>query len=280
MTEPNRSVRLAIVIVNFNTDAALSTCLKSLHEPPPEVSHQIVVVDNGSTDGSVHTVRATWPSVRVVEMGRNAGFAAATNTGVYASESDLLLMLNSDTHVPKGSIDRLIEALDADPSSAAVGPRLVAPDGLTELSFGRMMSPWNEAYQKLLTLSLSKRIFPFTLWLDHRSSSAHHPDWVSGACLLVRRSCGDTVGWLDERFFLYGEDVDFCASLRAAGHRILFSPTADVVHARGQSGSAEPAKTQTLYRRSQLAFYAKHHPQWFRLLRCYLRLRGQLPAPE
>jgi len=280
VTEPQRNVRLAIIIVNFNTSAALLACLRSLHEHPPEVSHDIVVVDNGSTDGSVQNVLATWPSVRVVEMGHNVGFAAATNTGVYASKSDLLLMLNSDTHVPKGSIDRLIQALEADPTSAAVGPRLVAPNGLIELSFGRMMSPWNEALQKLFNLGLSKRVFPFTRWLDHRSSSSHYPDWVSGACLLVRRSCGDTVGWLDERFFLYCEDVDFCASLRAAGHRILFSPTAEVVHIRGHSGSGDPAKTHAMYRRSQLAFYEKHYPRWTGLLRGYLRLRRHRQTPK
>ena len=276
-TKPAVDVRVAIVIVSFNTHDALCACLRSLHDPPPESSHQIVVVDNGSIDKSIDTVRATWPAVRVVEMGRNAGFAAATNAGVDASGSDLVLLLNSDTRVASGSVDRLIAALETDPTAAAAGPRLVDPSGRPELSFGRMMSPWNEARQKLLGLGVAYRLRPFTRWLERRSASAHYPDWVSGACLLVRRSWGDTVGWLDERFFLYGEDVDFCAALRAAGRRILFAPTAEVVHAGGQSGSTDPATTRILYRRSHLAFYAKHHPQWVSVLRWYFRLRGQLP---
>ena len=280
MTEPHGVVRLAIVIVSFNTNEALYSCLKSLHNLPPKVSHQIVVVDNASTDGSADTVRALWPAVKVLEMGRNAGFACATNAGVKACASDLVLLLNSDTHVPTGSVERLVEALETDPSVAAVGPRLVSADGRTELSFGRMMSPWNEAYQKLLGLGLTNRFFLFTQWLQRRSSSVHYPDWVSGACMLVRRSCGDTVGWFDERFFLYGEDVDFCAALRAAGHRILFAPTAEVVHTGGQSGATAPETTGALYQRSHLAFYAKHYPEWLSVLRWYLRLRGQLPPPK
>ena len=102
-------------------------------------------------------------------------------------------------------------------------------------------------------------------------------DWVSGACLLVSRADAEAVGLLDERFFLYTEDVDFCAALRARGRRILFAPAAEVVHARGRSRASAPGAMNVAYRRSQIAFYEKHHPRWAPLLRAYLRLKGALP---
>ena len=181
-------------------------------------------------------MRTAWPHVQVIEMGRNAGFAAATNAGIRACESDLVLLLNSDTIVPPGSIDRLAGALDDDPAAAAAGPRLVGLDGTVELSFGRMLSPWNEARQRLITLGLARRLGPVVRWFERQVSTPHHPEWVSGACLLVRRAAGAAAGWLDERFFLYGEDVDLCAALRAAGHRVLFTPASEIIHAR-----ADPA---------------------------------------
>jgi hypothetical protein len=105
----------------------------------------------------------------------------------------------------------------------------------------------------------------------------HHPDWVSGACLLVRRADALAAGLLDERYFLYAEDVDFCAALRSLGRHILFTPDAEVVHLRGASGRTRRVETGQAYRRSQLAFYQKHHPRWAPLLRAYLRVRGALP---
>jgi GT2 family glycosyltransferase len=102
-------------------------------------------------------------------------------------------------------------------------------------------------------------------------------DWVSGACLLVRRQDAEAAGLLDERFFLYTEDVDFCASVRALGKTVRYTPEAEIVHARGRSRSHDPRASNAAYRRSHLAFYEKHHPRWAPLLRLYLSLRGERP---
>ena len=269
--------RLAIVIVSYNTRGDLCDCLRSLHAAPPAATHRIVVADNASSDGSAQAVREGWPAVELIKMGRNAGFAAANNAGIRATASEMVLLLNSDTLVPPGSLDRLIARLDGDPGAVAAGPRLIGADGALELSFGRMISPWNEARQKCRVRALTHGPGWLSLRIARLAEREHHPDWVSGACLLVRRAAGDAAGWLDERFFLYGEDVDFCAALRAAGGRILFTPDAEVIHRRGRSGSTNPAATRAAYRRSHLAFYAKHHARWLPLL----RLRGELPeAPS
>jgi GT2 family glycosyltransferase len=257
--------QLTIVIVSYNTREDLARCLESLHASPPTATHEIVVVDNGSTDGSVNAA-AAWPNVRLIASGGNVGFARATNIGIRATESVNVLVLNSDTIVPGGAIDRLLTEFDADPTVAVVGPRIVDGQGRAELSFGRMMGPLNEFRQKRLGRGP----------VEDRTRRRSYPDWVSAACLLVRRADAEAVGLFDERFFMYTEDVDFCAAIRARGRRVLFAPEVEIVHLRGRSAATASVETTAAYRRSQIAFYAKHHPLWAPLLRLYLRCRRQI----
>jgi GT2 family glycosyltransferase len=114
-------------------------------------------------------------------------------------------------------------------------------------------------------------------WVQRATRREQFVDWVSGACLLVRRADAEAIGLLDERFFLYTEDVDFCASLRARGRSILFTPAAEITHVRGRSRASAPVAANAAYRRSHMAFYEKHHPRWARILRTYLRVKAQEP---
>ena len=259
--------RLSIVIVSYNAREDLERCLQSLVRAAPSVDHEIIVVDNASTDDSAAAVRARWPGVRLIDAGANVGFAKANNIGIRASFGELLLLLNGDTLVPPGAIDRLVAVLDARPAVAVVGPRLVDGNGRAELSFGRMLSPLNELRQKLRARGNVERL----------TSREREVDWVSGACLLVRRADAEAVGLLDERYFMYTEDVDFCAAIRARGRRVLYTPSAEFVHLRGRSRQTAPRATESAYRRSQIAFYEKHHPRWAPILRIYLRLRARTP---
>jgi len=253
---------LSIIIVSFNARVDLERCLGSLRAAPPAATHEILVIDNGSTDGSADAARA-WPEARVIDAGANLGFARANNIGIRASAGANILLLNSDTVVARGAIDRLLAELEHDAAVAVVGPRLVDDAGRAELSFGRMMGPLNELRQKWISRSGA---------VDALTRQRQHPDWVSGACLLVRRSDAEAVGGLDERYFMYAEDVDFCAAIRARGRNILFTPDVEVVHLRGRSAASAPAATRAHYRRSQLAFYEKHHPRSATLLRLYVRM--------
>jgi GT2 family glycosyltransferase len=259
--------RLSIVIVSYNARADLERCLTSLVSEAPAIDHEIIVVDNASTDDTVQTVRSRWTGIRLIEAGGNLGFSRANNIGIRQSFGELVLLLNGDTIVPAGAVDALGAVLDRRPDVAVVGPRLVDGNGKAELSFGRMISPLNEVRQKLRARGNVERL----------TSREREVDWVSGACLLVRRADAEAVGLLDERYFLYTEDVDFCAAIRARGRRILFTPAAQIVHLRGRSRQTAPGPSEKAYRRSQIAFYEKHHPRWAPWLRLYLRLKGRLP---
>ncbi len=267
-------IRLSIVIVSYNARPDLERCLTSLVDAPPNAS-EIVVVDNGSRDGSAALVRR-FPQARLIPLEKNLGFAAGSNVGIRSSQSELVLLLNSDTIVPPGAIDRLVAALDARPDVAIAGPRLVDGQGRAELSFGQMIGPLSEFRQQRLMKALGRDDQPTRARVESMTLSEQAVDWVSGACLLVRRADAEAVGLLDERFFMYTEDVDFCASIRALGRGVLFTPAAYIVHLRGRSAAAAPAATRAAYRRSHLAFYRKHNPTLVPLVWLYDAIRFRL----
>lgn len=264
---------VSIVVVTFNAREDALACLRSVHAHPPARPWDLVVVDNQSTDGTPDAVADTWPDVRLVRLPENIGFAAANNIGIKATSGDFLLLLNSDTLVEAGQLEALCVALEQEPTAAAVGPSLVDGAGVQELSFGPMISPLGEPRQKIRAMLLTRGPAPLRHRLSADMRRRQFVDWVSGACLLVRRGPTEQVGLLDERYFMYCEDVDFCAALRAAGHRILYAPDVQVTHLRGRSRATAETVTSRRYRDSQLAFYRKHHPRWARALRWYLAAR-------
>lgn len=270
MTEP----AIAIVVVSYNVRADLERCLRSLSgacEPYPAT---VTVVDNASSDGTVAWLRDEWPTVQVIEAGGNVGFSRGNNLGIRATRSELVLLLNPDTVVPPGQIAALARALIAQPDAAAAGPRLIDADDRPELSFGPMIGPWGEFTQRRLVRGYEQGT-PWTVARVERLTQQAGPrDWVSGACLMAWRADLEAVGLLDERYFMYTEDVDLCAAFRARGRTVQFVPGATVRHLRGRSAAGAPAATELRRRQSQLAFYRKHHPAWAPLLAWWLRRRG------
>ena len=270
MSEPS----LAIVIVSYNVRADLERCLRSVVGRSAPFPAEVVVVDNGSTDGTLALVRRDWPTVTARAAEGNVGFARGCNLGIRATASDLVLLLNPDTDVPDGQLQVLVRALLAHPEAAAVGPRLVDGDDRPELSFGPMMSPWGEFTQRRLVRAYEAGQDWAVARVERDTRQPGPRDWVSGACLLARRADLHAVGLLDARFFMYTEDVDLCAAFRARGRAVRFVPEATVRHLRGRSVAAAPAATERRRRASQLAFYRKHHPAWAPLLAWWLQRRG------
>ncbi len=269
---------VAIVVVSYNAKRHLEACLDALLRFPPSLAHEIVVVDNASRDASAEMVE-TRSGVTLIRNSENLGFARANNRAIRAVSADAILLLNSDTEMPAGGVDALCAALDSDPRVGVVGPRLTDADGVPELSFGRMMTPLNEARQKLVTTLARGGFAPARAWVRRATSGRRVVDWVSGACLLVRRQTAVDAGLLDERYFMYAEDVDFCHAVRLNQQQVVFDPVCSVIHHGGASAATAAAATYEAYRRSHLAFYRKHHPRWAPWLEIYLRARRRLP-PE
>ena len=265
---------LAIVIVTYNSRAEIDACLQSLAGHTAPFPTTITVVDNHSTDGTAAHVRQHWGAVRVIDAGGNLGFSKANNLGIRATDSEYVLLMNPDTVAPPGAIQTLVRGLAAHPEAAIAGARLLSPTGFPELSWGPPIGPWNELKQKMFSGLYHRKVRRIVRKVDKLSRTAREVAWVSGACMVIRRADLEAVGLLDERFFMYTEDVDLCVRMRARGRTVLYVAGAEVLHHRGRSAGRNP-ETERLYQRSHIAYYEKHLPRWAPLLRVYLKARGK-----
>lgn len=266
---------VAVVIVTYNSSREIDTCLASLvgHTHPFDAT--IAVVDNQSGDGTADLVRERWPAVTLIEAGGNVGFSRASNLGIQATSSDYVVTLNPDTEVPPGGLQTLLRGLAANPDAAIAGPRLLNERGFPELSWGPPISPFGELKQKAISALYERKVRRVVRHIDRLSRQPREVTWVSGACMAMRRADIEAVGLFDERYFMYTEDVDLCVAVRKRGRKVLYVAQAEVLHHRGRSAATNP-DTETLRRRSQIAYYEKHHPGWAGLLRLYLRSTGRL----
>ncbi len=234
---------VSVVIVNWNTRQLLHACLASLPWDSPLVALEVIVVDNGSEDGSVEMVATDYPQVKLIRNPGNVGFVRANNQGLRAATGDFIFMLNSDTEVRRGCIERLVEVISRDENIGAVGPRLVNPDGTYQRSAG--------LFPRLLFRilpSIFERHYDKQLEKLAASGRTRRVDWLSGAALFTTRRVLEQVGPLDERYFMWYDDLDWCQKLRRAGYDRVFVPDAVVMHHGRQSG----AKLQNLQLQEQL----------------------------
>jgi GT2 family glycosyltransferase len=268
------AARVSAVVVSFNTRDELLRCLAALRGGASRLG-EIVVVDNASQDGSPDAVRAAFPDVRVIANADNRGFSAANNQGFRAATGEYLLVVNSDAEVRPGAVDAMAALLDEQPDVGIVGPRTVGSDGQPQVSFGPELTLRSEWAQRRLVRGVREGRPDALRAVRERSARAQEPDWVSGSCLLGRRAALDAVGFFDEAFFLYEEDVDLCVRVRRAGWRVLYTPDAEVVHHLGRSMAQAPERAGLEYQRSHLLYYRKHNgPLATSALRAGLAARG------
>lgn len=265
---------LAIIIVTYNSATEIGPCLDSLVGHTGPFPTTITVVDNASGDGTAGMVRDRWPSVQVIESPTNLGFSRANNLGIRATSGDYVLLLNPDTVAPPGAIQTLVRGLAAHPDAAIAGARLLNERGFPELSWGNPIGPWNELKRKIFSVLYYRKIRRIVRRVDKLSRQGREVAWVSGACMAIRRPDLEAAGLLDERFFMYTEDVDLCLAMTKRGRTVLYVAAAEVLHYRGRSAARNPA-SERMYRQSQVAYYEKHLPRWAGLLRTYLKLTGK-----
>ena len=266
---------LTIAIVSFNAKDELRSCLDSLFASTRLDSFEVIVADNASADRTVEMLRERFPRVRVIESPENLGFGRACNLCWQQAKSSLVLFLNSDTVVSDRALDRLVAIARERPEAGAIGPRLLYPDGEIQMSFGEMPGILAELRQKLWNAGYARGKGPLRSLVRRRHSRERFVDWVSAACLLTRRDTLETVSGFDENFFLYSEDVDLCARIRAAGGRILFTPEVEIVHLVGRSRATNRDRVVYESHRSRLYFYEKHHRSFeVLLLKLYMAVKA------
>lgn len=249
-------VAMSIVLVCWNNWSYLDPCLQSLYDARLRCTFDVVVVDNGSTDGSQQMLREKYPAVKIVENGHNVGLSKASNQGIQATAGKYVLLLNNDTLVNQAALDGMVDYLDGHPEAGAVGGKLLNEDGSFQGGYAKF-STLREEF--LIATGLGDRFLPG--YPSHYD--ADHPlavGWLSSACLLIRRAALDQVGLLDESYFIYGDEADLQFRLKRAGWQVIYLPQATTIHFGGRSMNRW--KRRKMVYRGKMLFYMKNYGLW------------------
>jgi len=264
---------VSVVIITYNSSAYIRDCLRSLREAA--CVREVLVVDNASTDGSAELVARDFPEVRLLTNEKNVGYARGVNRGLRESREPFVLVLNPDVRVHPGAIESLWRRMEADPSIGIVGPKLLNPDGTLQHSCRRFYTLGTFIARR----TFLRRVLPLGgierrhLMVDEDHDAAMTVDWLIGAAMLVRREAADEVGPMDERFFLYFEDVDWCYRMSKRGWRVLYLPEAVMVHHHRRESARRPlGRTLRTHIASSLRFYEK----WSGILYLFKRNRAKM----
>ncbi len=252
---------VSVVVVNWNTQDILRDCLRSIYEQCGEIDLEVIVIDNASTDGSVEMVKKDFPQVTLIENPQNRGFAAANNQGIAVAQGRYVMLLNSDTVILDKAVEKTISFADAHPKAAVMGCRVFNPD--------RTLQPTCFMFPSILNMLLSStylyKLFPKSkffgreqmTWWDR--NDIKEVDVVTGCFMLIRQKAIQQVGTMDEQFFMYGEETDWCYRFKEAGWKILFTPCAEIIHLGGQSAQKRATTMVVQLRKSILQFMKKYH---------------------
>ena len=272
------SVDLTVVIVSWNVRELLRQCLASLQGTegcftlPGGRTLEVWVVDNDSSDGSAEMVEACFPGVRVLRS-ENRGYAAGNNQGIAHSSGRYVLLLNPDTEVVGSALTTLLDEMDAHPDVGAIGPRLCYGDGSPQSSRRRFPTPLTGFMES----TLLHEWFPRNRWaaryhmLDRPGDAPCDVDWLVGAALMVRRQAIAQAGLLDEGYFMYSEEMEWCRRIKGQGWRIVYQPAALIIHHEGRSSEQVAARRDICFHTSKLRYWRRvHGPGWAAALRAFL----------
>ena len=254
-------MRAVLVVINYNTRDDLRACLLSAEERLP--GYPVVVVDNGSHDGSQEMVEKEFHWVRLVRNRGNLGYASACNQGIGVTSEPYVFILNSDVEFPGNGLEEILDFMDEHPEVGALGPLVLNPDGSRQMSCRRFPSLLESVVHGFLGELWPDN--PLTRRYQLKDLPTDRPrevDWVSGAAMLLRREAVEKVGGFDERYFMYVEDVDLCWRLRHAGYRVYFHPGFRVVHKVGRSSSQQSLRMLWEHHRSMLVFFRRRYRGW------------------
>jgi N-acetylglucosaminyl-diphospho-decaprenol L-rhamnosyltransferase len=256
---------LSLILVSYRSREPLLACLRALRTDAQTagIRTETVVVDNDSRDGTLEALATEFPDARLVANRENAGYARAVNQGLAATAAPFALVLNPDCVVRAGALRALLDHAAARPGAGLVGPRILNPDGSLEYSARAFPDHFTFLFNRY---SLLTRLFPGNrfsrryLLTDWDHASAREVDWISGACMLARRAAVEQVGGMDEAFFMFNEDVDWCRRMKPAGWTVDYEPAAVVVHHIGASRSRVAARVIWGRHLGMIHYFHKHHP--------------------
>jgi GT2 family glycosyltransferase len=259
-------VDLLIVILSWNVRDLLRQCLESvasgcpLSANHPPLTTEIIVVDNASSDGSVEMVRAEFPAVRLIANQTNRGYTGGNNDGIAAATGRYVMILNPDTRVLNDALAAMVAYADAHPDVGVVGPQLLNPDGSVQSSRRRFPTLMTGLFESTWLQPLAPRdVLRRYYVLDQPDDAIQEVDWLFGACFLVRRTVIQQVGALDEDFFMYSEEMDWCYRIRQAGWKVVYLPEAQVIHYGGKSSDQVAAQRHIYFQTSKVRYFRKHH---------------------
>lgn len=260
---------LSIIVVSYNTSRLLQDCLKSIYQAIDlgkcDKTCELIVIDNASTDDSVIRTKKNFPDIRLIQNKHNLGFASANNQGILLAKGEYVLLLNSDTKIGYDTLIKLLIKAKSDPQIVAVGGKLLNPDGSIQPSTGyfpnllRVMA-WMCFIDDLPILS--SLIHPYHIGDKKIYKKCQSVDWVSGACILVKKEAIKKAGMLDEKIFMYGEEVEWCFRLKERGKKIIYTPEAVILHYKGESSGQKMNAGIIDEYKSILYFYQKHKSTW------------------
>jgi N-acetylglucosaminyl-diphospho-decaprenol L-rhamnosyltransferase len=254
------TIDLSIIIVSWNVRDLLRKCLASINAQRESLALQVIVVDGASHDGSAAMVREEFPWVELIAAQLNLGFPRGNNLGISAATGRSILLLNPDTAVLPGALHELIYYLDCHPEVGVVGPQLLNVDGSVQSSrrrfptflTGLFESTWAQSWAPA---GLMRRYYA----LDVPDNEVADVDWVIGACMMVQRHVVDEVGVLDDEYFMYSEELDWCRRIKDAGWRVVYYPEAQVTHHVGQSSDQVVTARHIHYQQAKLRYFRKYH---------------------
>lgn len=266
-TEGNQSSQseVSVIIVSWNVQELLRACLESLFAQELNKSSlfEVIVVDSGSKDDSVKMIHKDFPEVNLVARTDNVGFPKGNNIGINLAKGDYLLLLNPDAEIIGNAVNSMAKFLKDHPDVGIVGPRLINPDGTNQSSRRRFPSlitaifesTWSEAWAPDSILS-------HYYMTDAPDNEQADVDWLVGACLMTRREAIDDVGLLDEEYFMYSEELDWCRRFKDAGWRVVYFPNAQVKHHVGKSSEQAVVQRHINFQRAKLRYFRKYYGPW------------------
>lgn len=270
-------LKLSIIIVTYNSEKLIKPCLDSIFKTITGLDFEIIIIDNNSQDQTVSLIEKKFPQVHLIQNKENVGFAQAVNQGIRKAQGNFILLLNPDMRVLDRAVNKSLEFLIKNSQVGILGCQLLYPDGKIQTSFGRFPSLLTEFLQATFLYKVLPfgRFIPYNFLTRRRFKKTHQVDWLGGGFMMIKKEVIEKIGFLDENYFLYLEDIDFCFRAKKAGFKIYYFPEAKVIHYHMVSTQKDPSQA-IINEAKSLLYYFKKYNKNIVLLKFLIRLRLNL----